>query len=72
MFQATSKTDANEGVLFMQEMVELSKTQTTDNIPQSVSYTMGNKTFVLSAGPANFGKVLRVDEKVSNLPNVIL
>lgn len=56
--------DANEGVLFMQEMVQLSKTQNSDNILQSVSYNNGNKTVVLSAGPANFGKLLRMDEKV--------
>ncbi|XKL61531.1 hypothetical protein PGB90_008588 [Kerria lacca] len=62
---AVSKMDANEGVLFMQEMVQLSKTQNSDNILQSVSYNNGNKTVVLSAGPANFGKLLRMDEKIS-------
>jgi hypothetical protein len=63
--QAASRTDANEGVLFMQEMVELSKTQSTENIPQAVSFTYSNKTTVLNAGPANFGKLLRSDESVS-------
>ncbi|KAK7576581.1 hypothetical protein V9T40_012867 [Parthenolecanium corni] len=67
---AASKTDANEGVLFMQEMVELSKTHSPDNIPQSVSFSAGNKTVVLSAGPANFGKILRSNEKVSAVVSV--
>lgn len=49
----------------MQEMVELSKTHSPDNIPQSVSYNAENKTVVLSAGPANFGKILRSNERVS-------
>ena len=62
--QAASKTDANEGVLFMQEMVELSKTQSPENIPQAVSFARNNETVVLSAGPANFGKLLRSDESV--------
>lgn len=63
--QAASRTDANEGLLFMQEMVELSKTQSTENIPQAVSFTNNNTTTILNAGPANFGKLLRSDESVS-------
>lgn len=62
--QAASKSEAKEGALFMQEMVELSKTHSVENTPQAVSYSVNNETVVLSAGPAHFGKLLRVDEKV--------
>lgn len=67
---AASKSDANEGVLFMQEMVELSKTQSLDNIPQCVSFVHNNKTTLLNAGPANFGRILRASEKVNGLVGV--
>lgn len=49
----------------MEEMVALSKTHSVENTPQAVSYSFNNKTVVLSAGPAHFGKLLRIDEKVS-------
>lgn len=55
----------------MQEMVELSKTQSLDNIPQCVSFVHNNKTTLLNAGPANFGRILRASEKVSIHVNLI-
>ncbi|XP_065213544.1 ER degradation-enhancing alpha-mannosidase-like protein 3 isoform X1 [Planococcus citri] len=68
--QATSKNEAKEGAIFMQEMVELSKTQSVENTPQAVSYSVNNETVVLSAGPAHFGKLLRVDQKLTGLISV--
>lgn len=54
----------------MQEMVELSKTQSSDNIPQCVSFVHNNKTTLLNAGPANFGRILRASEKVNKHTHV--
>lgn len=64
IFQAASSTDAEEGLLFMQEMVELSKTYTPqmETMQQAVSFTnsITNKLTVIPAGPAHFGKILRL------------
>lgn len=49
----------------MQEMVELSKSQSSDTLPQSVSFVVNDQKIVLSAGPAHFGKQLRNADKVS-------
>ncbi|XP_034254051.1 ER degradation-enhancing alpha-mannosidase-like protein 3 [Thrips palmi] len=61
---AASSTDAEEGLLFMQEMVELSKTYTPqmETMQQAVSFTniVTNKLTVIPAGPAHFGKILRL------------
>lgn len=61
---AASSTDAEEGLLFMQEMVELSKTYTPqmETMQQAVSFTNSNtkKLTVIPAGPAHFGKILRL------------
>lgn len=62
--QAKSVADAEEGLLFMQEMVELSKSQSADTLPQSVSFVVNSQKIVLSAGPAHFGKQLRNSDKV--------
>lgn len=64
MFQANTAQDAEEGLLFMQEMVELSKMQTqqTETRPQAVTFTTPNnikQETTLLAGPAHFGRELR-------------
>lgn len=60
-FQAKSPEDAEEGLLFMQEMIELSKQQTNqqDTPPKMVSFEVDrlNKK-LLFAGPAQFGRQL--------------
>lgn len=59
---ANSKTteDGEEGLLFMQEMIELSKQQT--NLPETpaklISYVIADQEKVLFAGPAQFGREL--------------
>nr|XP_022908380.1 ER degradation-enhancing alpha-mannosidase-like protein 3 [Onthophagus taurus] len=69
---ARSSADAEEGLLFMQEMVELSKLQQQqgDAAPQAVSFpiklTNGERqTMTLQAGPSHFGTNLRGTEKVT-------
>ncbi|KAF4522599.1 hypothetical protein B566_EDAN003579 [Ephemera danica] len=70
---ARSPGDAEEGLQFMQEMVELSRSQsqTPDSAPLSVSFTLlapGStieQKVSLSAGPAHFGQELRGEEKVT-------
>lgn len=65
---AVSVAEATEGLLFLQEMMELSKNQAAENLPQSVSFTSTtdpSKTVVLTAGPAHFGRQLRGDDKVT-------
>lgn len=50
-------------------MMELSKNQAAENLPQSVSFTSTtdpSKTVVLTAGPAHFGRQLRGDDKVGS------
>lgn len=71
--QAATSTDAEEGLLFMQEMVELSKTYTPqmETMQQAVSFSnrMTNKLTVIPAGPAHFGKILRLPtDKVCSYP----
>ncbi len=59
-FQAKSTEDAEEGLLFMQEMIELSKQQSNqqDTPPKIVSFEVGNTKKLLFAGPAQFGRQL--------------
>ncbi|KAK4877426.1 hypothetical protein RN001_009932 [Aquatica leii] len=70
---AKSTSDAEEGLLFMQEMVELSKIQAqqTDTAPQAVSFPMkdslgGLKTITVQAGPSHFGVHLQNDQAVTS------
>ncbi|KAF5277097.1 hypothetical protein FQA39_LY06335 [Lamprigera yunnana] len=68
---AKSTIDAEEGLLFMQEMVELSKLQAqqTETAPQAVSFQMadstGIKTIIVQAGPSHFGVHLKNGQKVT-------
>ncbi|XP_076352993.1 ER degradation-enhancing alpha-mannosidase-like protein 3 [Tachypleus tridentatus] len=60
--QAESQDDAEEGVLFMQEMIELSKAQNQQERQLRVVYFTlpGTKVrMVLNAGPAQFGTDLK-------------
>ncbi|KAL1117484.1 hypothetical protein AAG570_004807 [Ranatra chinensis] len=64
--KAKSIVDGEEGLVFMQEMLELARLQSLDTLPKAVIYTTpGGQRVVLSAGPAHFGKQLRGDDKVS-------
>jgi mannosidase alpha-like ER degradation enhancer 3 len=73
VLQARTPTDAEEGLLFMQEMVELAKSQSQlpDTPPQAVTFTVKGagdseeKRVVISAGPAHFGRELRGNDQVS-------
>ncbi|RZB39048.1 ER degradation-enhancing alpha-mannosidase-like protein 3 [Asbolus verrucosus] len=69
---ARSSADAEEGLLFMQEMMELSKLQTQqlDASPQSVTFTIKDATgtdqvLTVQAGPSQFGRNLQGDQKVT-------
>ncbi|XP_069999534.1 ER degradation-enhancing alpha-mannosidase-like protein 3 isoform X3 [Penaeus vannamei] len=68
---AKSSDDAEEGLLFMQEMIELSKLQQEqpENPPRVVSFTRwvdGHSSKVtIQAGPAQFGLDLKGDVQVS-------
>lgn len=64
-FQAKSINDAKEGLLFMQEMIDMAKAQSTETLPQTVIYWSQKKKHTLSAGPAHFGKQLRGNDKVT-------
>jgi len=62
---ANAKTpeDGEEGLLFMQEMIEMSKNpiQGTDSPPKQITFQSGGKHFKLQAGPAQFGKDLKTN-----------
>lgn len=69
--QAKTTEDAEEGLLFMQEMVEISRSASSqpDNPPRIVSFEIRQpdgttKDVVLKAGPAQFGLDLKDDIKV--------
>ncbi|XP_046676855.1 ER degradation-enhancing alpha-mannosidase-like protein 3 [Homalodisca vitripennis] len=62
---AKSVSDAEEGLVFMAEMVELSKAQNVDTVPQTVRYSSQGETVTLSAGPAHFGKQLTSSDQIS-------
>ena len=57
---AVSPEDGEEGLLFMQEMIELSKQTSTgvDSPPRQISFTVEGRQFQLQAGPAQFGRGL--------------
>ncbi|XP_049786542.1 ER degradation-enhancing alpha-mannosidase-like protein 3 [Schistocerca cancellata] len=63
---AQSQADAEEGLLFMQEMVELSRSQSQQHEapPQAVLFKRENERVLLNAGPAHFGQELRNGEKI--------
>ncbi|XP_014243854.1 ER degradation-enhancing alpha-mannosidase-like protein 3 [Cimex lectularius] len=63
--KAKSVGDAKEGLLFMQEMLELAKSQSPETLPQAVQYVSKGVKHTLNAGPAHFGKQLRGNHKVS-------
>lgn len=71
-FQAKSSDDAEEGLLFMQEMIELSKLQQEqpENPPRVVSFQQeidGQSVITtIQAGPAQFGLDLKGDVQVSS------
>ena len=71
IFQAASTVDAEEGLIFMQEMVELSKTYSPqmETMQQAVSFSdKNNKLTIIPAGPAHFGRILRsAVDKVNGL-----
>ena len=58
--QAKTTADAEEGLMFMQEMVELSKSQPppVETPPKEVSFKLSGKEYRLPAGPAQFGRAL--------------
>ena len=60
---ANAKTpeDGEEGLMFMQEMIEMAKNpqQGTDSPPKQVRFTHQGKEIKLQAGPAQFGKDLK-------------
>jgi hypothetical protein len=64
--------DAEEGLVFMQEMLELAKSQGPDTLPKAVMYTSQGTRFTLNAGPAHFGKQLRGKDKVHLLCQKVL
>ena len=76
---AKSQEDAEEGLLFMQEMIELSKLQQEqpENPPRSVSfgYQKDDETLatsVIQAGPAQFGLELKGSTTVSFYESLFL
>ncbi|KAL0280067.1 UNVERIFIED_CONTAM: hypothetical protein PYX00_001470 [Menopon gallinae] len=64
---ARSSADANEGLLFMQEMLEISQAQKqmAEKAPLSVLFELNGQTTVISAGPAHFGRYLQKGTKVT-------
>lgn len=66
---ARSNADAKEGLLFMQEMLELSQSQkqVPDKAPLSVVFEDNGETISITAGPAHFGKDLSNGMKVLSL-----
>ena len=58
--QAKTSEDAEEGLLFMQEMIDLSKMQQSqpETPPRIVSFVSENTKKLLFAGPAQFGRQL--------------
>lgn len=64
---ARSQADAKEGLLFMQEMLELSQSQKhlPDKSPLSVIFEKNGQTVSIAAGPAHFGKDLTGGNKVN-------
>ncbi|XP_059093383.1 ER degradation-enhancing alpha-mannosidase-like protein 3 [Tigriopus californicus] len=68
MANSASLEDGEEGILFMQEMIELSKQPSVipETPPKAVTYTsLNGKKEVVFAGPAQFGKLLENGFKLS-------
>lgn len=70
--------EAEEGLIFMQEMLELSKTQSLqpDRKPQAVSLPIRDKigevqVIILKAGPSQFGVNLLGNEKVQARTTIV-
>eukprot|EP00095_Tigriopus_kingsejongensis_P009960 maker-scaffold17_size721972-snap-gene-1.25 protein:Tk09960 transcript:maker-scaffold17_size721972-snap-gene-1.25-mRNA-1 annotation:"er degradation-enhancing alpha-mannosidase-like 3" len=66
---AASMEDGEEGLLFMQEMIELSKQPTVipETQPKALTYTdKHGKKQVIFAGPAQFGKLVENGFKVTS------
>lgn len=65
-YNAKSPEDAEKGLLFMQEMVELSKNQATTSIAQmqAVHFVHDDSTFILKAGPSHFSPELTGDSLI--------
>nr|CAB3240848.1 ER degradation-enhancing alpha-mannosidase-like protein 3 [Phallusia mammillata] len=59
---AHSKTDASEGAVFMQEMIDMARTSGSETQPKpvyvKVSGTFDKQPFILKGGPAQFGPQL--------------
>lgn len=83
--QAKTGDDAEEGLLFMQEMVEISRSASSqpDNPPRVVvfrrrgargtpsSSSSSSQRVVLKAGPAQFGLDLKDDVQVRDCPQPV-
>ncbi|XP_044732219.1 ER degradation-enhancing alpha-mannosidase-like protein 3 [Chrysoperla carnea] len=63
---ARSISDAEDGMIFMQEMLQLSRAQADqpEASPQGVHFKFGDFKVVLSAGPSHFGPELRGQQQV--------
>uniref|UniRef100_A0A0C9RV40 alpha-1,2-Mannosidase n=1 Tax=Fopius arisanus TaxID=64838 RepID=A0A0C9RV40_9HYME len=67
---ARTVQDAEEGLMFMQEMVELSRRQAQDEgvRPQTVTLIREGKEMSFVGGPAQFGPKLRGEKKIIGKP----
>lgn len=63
-YNAKSPEDAEKGLLFMQEMVELSKNQATTSVAQmqAVYFIHEESNIILKAGPSHFSPELTGDK----------
>ncbi|XP_063982642.1 ER degradation-enhancing alpha-mannosidase-like protein 3 [Diachasmimorpha longicaudata] len=71
---ARTVQDAEEGLMFMQEMVELNRRQTQDDgtRPQTVTLVKADgKEMNLIGGPAQFGPKLRGEKKIVGKPVLV-
>lgn len=64
--KAKTPEDAEKGLIFMKEIVELSKTQVATSIAelQAVFFKKGSGIELLLAGPSHFSKELRDNESI--------
>ena len=63
---ARSSEDGEEGLMFMQEMIDMSKQQASqpESPPKLVTFDVGGSSKQLQAGPAQFGTDLSGGKKV--------
>ena len=65
---AKSEQDSEEGIIFMQEMIELSRQQSQspakESVPKRLAFKHNNVLTALSAGPAQFGREIVGDFSV--------